>query len=102
MVVDLKANEVVTKAGDVQFYAPESQVKGKLILTNQRIYFKSQEDMYKEYNLEIMPSDIRELLYFKTKMFFQNGLNLVTKNGLQLKFVVKNRDSWSQMINRMY
>ena len=41
MVVDLKANEVVTKAGDAQFYAPESQVRGKLILTNQRIYFKS-------------------------------------------------------------
>lgn len=102
MVVDLKANEVVTKAGDVQFFAPESQVKGKLILTNQRIYFKSKEDNYREYNMEIQPSDIRELMYFKTKMFIQNGLNLVTKNGLQLKFVVKNRDSWSQMINKMY
>lgn len=102
MVVDLKANEVVTKAGNVQFYAPESQVKGKLILTNQRIYFKTQDEMHKDHNMEILPSDIRELLYFKTKMFLQNGLNLVTKSGLQLKFVVKNRDSWSQMINKMY
>ncbi len=102
MVVDLKANEVVTKAGDAQFYAPESQVRGKLILTNQRIYFKSKEENFREYNMEILPGDIRELMYFKTKMFIQNGLNLVTKNGLQLKFVVKNRDSWSQMINKMY
>ena len=102
MVVDLKANELVTKAGDVEFYAPESQVKGKLILTNQRIYFKTKDETHKDYNMEILPTDIRELLYFKTKMFFQNGLNLVTKNGLQLRFVVKNRDSWSQMINRMY
>ena len=102
MVVDLKANEVVTKAGDVQFYAPESQVKGKLILTNQRIYFKSIDSTLNDYNMEILPSDIRELMYFKTKMFLQNGLNLVTRNGMQLRFVVKNRDSWSQMINRMY
>ena len=102
MVVDLKANEVVTKAGDVQFYAPESPVKGKLILTNQRIYFQTKDETHKDYNMEILPKDIRELMYFKTKMFLQNGLNLVTKTGLQLRFVVKNRDSWSHMINRMY
>ncbi len=102
MVVDLKANEVVTKAGDVQFYAPESQVKGKLILTNQRIYFKTIDKTHTDYNMEILPSDIRELMYFKTKMFLQNGLSLITRNGLQLRFVVKNRDSWSQMINRMH
>lgn len=102
MVVDLKANEIVTKAGDAQFYAPEAEVKGKLILTNQRIYFKSNDKNHPEYNMEILPSEIRDLLYFKTKFFFQNGLNLVTKNGLQLRFVVKNRDSWSQMINKMY
>ena len=91
MVVDLKANEVVTKAGDVQFFAPESEVKGKLILTNQRIYFKTTDETNKDYNMEILPQEISELLYFKTKMFFQNGLNLVTRNGLQFRFVVLRR-----------
>lgn len=100
MVVDLKANEVVTKAGDVQFYSDDDQVKGKLILTNQRIYFKTLQTNQKEFNLEIQPEDISELLYFKTKLFLQNGLTLVVKNGAELKFVVKNRDSWSSMINR--
>ena len=101
MVIDLKANEVVTKAGDVQFFAIENQVKGKLILTNQRIYFKTLEDEQKEFNMEIQPEEIRELLYFKTKVLFPNGLSVVTKEGKEIKFVVKNRDSWSQMINRM-
>jgi hypothetical protein len=102
MVVDLKADEVVTKAGDVRFFAPEAQVKGKLILTNQRLYFKTLEETYLDYNMEILPTDIRELAYFKTKVFFQNGLSLVTRNGLHLKFLVKNRDAWSLMINRLY
>lgn len=100
MVVDLKANEVVTKAGDVQYYTSDDQVKGKLIITNQRIYFKTLQTDQKEFNLEIQPEDINELLYFKTKLFLQNGLTLVVKNGTELKFVVKNRDSWSTMINR--
>lgn len=100
MVVDLKANEVVTKAGDVQYYTSEDQVKGKLIITNQRIYFKTLQTDQKEFNLEIQPEDISELLYFKTKFFLQNGLTLVVKNGTELKFVVKDRDAWSCMINR--
>ena len=100
MVVDLKANEVVTKAGDVQYTTNTDQVKGKLILTNQRIYFKTIQTDQKEFNLEIQPEDISELLYFKTRVFLQNGLTLVVKNGTEIKFVVKNRDSWSTMINR--
>lgn len=100
MVVDLKANEIVTKAGDVKYHTNDDQVKGKLIITNQRIYFKTLQTDQKEFNLEIQPEDISELLYFKTKFFLQNGLTLVVKNGTELNFVVKGRDSWSTMINR--
>jgi hypothetical protein len=101
MTIELYANEVVTKAGNAQYVNTEDQVKGKLILTNQRIYFKPSTVKKNGYNLEIEPKDIQELMYFKTRMFLQNGLNLVTKEGKELKFIVKNRDAWSQMINRM-
>jgi hypothetical protein len=102
MIVDLKVNEIVTKAGNARFFAPEAQVKGKLILTNQRLYFKTLEETYLDYNMEILPTDIRELMFFKTKLILQNGLSLVTKNGLHLKFSVKNRDAWNLMINKLY
>ena len=101
MTIELYANEVVTKAGNAQYIELDNQVKGKLILTNQRIYFKPLTDKQNGYNLEIEPKDIQELMYFKTRMFLQNGLNLITKQGKELRFIVKNRDSWSQMINRM-
>ncbi len=102
MVVDLKANEVVRKAADVQRFSNDGIIKGKLILTNQRIYFKTSEETKADFNLEIMPTDIKELLYFKTGMFSQNGLTFLTKEGKELKFNVKKRDSWSEVINKMY
>ena len=102
MTIDLYANEVVTKAGDAQYIFIDKQIKGKLILTNQRIYFKALNETKVEHNMEIEPKDIQELLYFKTKMFIQNGINVVTKEGKELKFLVKNRNSWTQMINKMY
>lgn len=101
MTIALYANEVVTKAGNAQYINIDNQVKGKLILTNQRIYFKQLADKVNGLNLEIEPKEIRELMYFKTRMIFQNGLSLITKEGKELKFIVKDRDSWSQMINRM-
>jgi hypothetical protein len=100
MKVDLKPNEVVVKASDTQHLNEEEKVNGKLILTNQRVYFKSPEQ--ENYDMEILPTDIEEVIYFKTNMISSNGLNIVTKEGSQLKFKIKKRDSWGKAINQMY
>ncbi len=100
MKIDLKPNEVVVKAGDTQHLNSHETVGGKLILTNQRVYFKSEEK--NEYNMEIMPKEIEEIMYFKTNFLSPNGLNIITKEGKQLKFKIKKRDSWGKAINQMY
>ena len=41
MTVKLNSNEVVLKAGDTNQIIDNKTVNGKLIVTNQRIYFKS-------------------------------------------------------------
>jgi hypothetical protein len=102
MVIDLKANEIVKKAGNVQYHNGAGEIKGKLIATNQRLYFKKFEDGMKDCSMEIMPEEIQELLYFKTGIIFNNGLIVLTRDGKELKFVVKKRDSWSMLINKMY
>ncbi len=100
MKVDLKPNEVVVKAGDSQHINGKGNINGKLILTNQRVYFKSPRDS--DYNMEIMPGDIEEVIYFNTGMFASNGLSIVTKAGSQLKFKIKKRNAWGKAINQMY
>ena len=101
MKIDLKPNEQVIKAGSSKFMNGKD-VEGKLIVTNQRIYFIATDFVDVEYNREIEPINIREVMPFNTLAFISNGLNVVTKEGSELKFKVKNRKSWEQLINKMY
>lgn len=100
MKIDLKPNEQVVKAEDSK-YLNGVPVKGKLILTNQRIYFKPEVILDTKYDFEIMPSDIREVIPFKTGIFSNRGLNIVCKNGKELSFDIHDRDSWCKMINKL-
>ncbi|NOQ24328.1 MAG: hypothetical protein GQ564_03115 [Bacteroidales bacterium] len=102
MVVDLKANELVLKASDSNYFADETNIDGKLILTNQRVYFKTKEDKNSDYNLEILPNQIKEILYFNTMKIFPNGLNIILKEGKQLKFKIGKRNTWGKVLNRIY
>jgi hypothetical protein len=101
MKIDLKPNEQVIKAEDTK-YLNGTAVKGKLILTNQRIYFKPIDLVEPKYNFEILPSEIREVIPFKTGLFSNRGLNIVYKNGKELNFEVPDRDTWCKMINKKY
>ena len=101
MKIDLKPNEQVVKAEDSK-YLNGSVVKGKLILTNQRIYFKPTEDKDPKYDFEIEPTNIREVIPFKTGLFSNRGLNIVVKSGQEINFEVKDRDAWCKLINKMY
>lgn len=102
MVVDLKANELVLKAGDSNLCADESTIDGKLILTNQRVYFKTKNENFAHFNMEILPSQIKEIIYFNTLKIFPNGLNIILKEGTELKFKIGDRNSWGQALNRIY
>lgn len=101
MKIDLKPNELVVKAGDSLFLNAKD-VKGKLIVTNQRLYFEAIQEGDKHYNQEIQPANIQEVLPFNSYSIIPNGLNIVTKNGEELRFKVKKRKTWEVLINKMY
>ncbi len=102
MVVDLKANELVLKAGDSNYFIDDKSIVGKLILTNQRVYFKTTEENNDAYNLEILPTEIKEILFFNTMKILPNGLNIILKKGLNFKFKIGKRNSWGEALNRIY
>jgi len=101
MTVNLKANEVVIKAGDTSKTVDKSKILGKLIVTNQRVYFKVIDDMHNNHNLEIIPDNIEEVIYYGG-MFSTKGLNVVTTDGNTYSFPLKKRDEIGQLINSMY
>jgi hypothetical protein len=102
MFVDFKENEVVIKAGDTDHLFESEKIKGKLIVTNQRIYFRTIEEEAGKFNLEILPEEICEVHYFNIKKILPSGLEIITKDGEHLKFTIKKRNAWGELINKMY
>ena len=102
MTVKLNANEVVLKAGDTNQVIDNNKIDGKLIVTNQRIYFKTMYEKTDRFNLEILFENILEVIFFSKGLFAVKGLNVVTKDGKSHTFPLKQRDEIGQLINKMY
>jgi hypothetical protein len=102
MTVKLNPNEVVIKAGDTNQVVGNDTIEGKLIVTNQRIYFKTLKEEAERFNLEILFDNILEIIYFNRGLFSVKGLNVITRDGRCLSFPLKKRDEFGQLINSMY
>jgi len=102
MTVKLSANEVVLKAGDTNQIIDNYKIDGKLIVTNQRIYFKTLNEETEKFNLEILFENILEVIYFSKGLFLTKGLNVVTRDGKSHIFPLKKHDEFGQLINKMY
>jgi hypothetical protein len=102
MKVNLKENEVVIKATNSIHLNEQEKIDGKLILTNQRIYFKTGLEETQKFNLEILFKQIKEIFYFKNGLFSPKGITLRTHGAGDLQFTMKDRDAWGVMINKMY
>ena len=103
MTVKLEANEVVLKAGDTNQVIDNKTIKGKLIVTNQRLYFKTINEETEKFNLEILFENILEVIFYSKGMLFGiKGLNVVTKDGRSHSFPLDKRDEIGQLINKMY
>ena len=103
MTVKLNANEVVLKAGDTNQVIENNTIEGKLIVTNQRLYFKTLNEETEKFNLEILFDNIREVIFYsKGLLFGVKGLNVITRDGKSIVFPLKKRDEMGQLINKMY
>jgi len=102
MTVKLYPNEVVLKAGDTNQLVDNTRIDGKMILTNQRIYFKTLTLETEKFNFEILFDNILEVIYFGEGLFAAKGLQIVTRDGRNHSFPLKERDEMGRLINRMY
>ena len=102
MTVKLNANEVVLKAGDTNQVVDNQTIDGKLIVTNQRIYFRTGEDKTSIFNLEILFENILDVIFYSKGLFQTKGLNIVTRDGRSFTFPLKKRDEIGHLISRMF
>ncbi len=102
MTVKLYPNEVVLKAGDTSHEVDNSTIAGKLIVTNQRLYFKSLQAESERFNLEILFENILEVIFYSRGLFAIKGINVVTRDGKSHCFPLRERDEIGRLINKMY
>ena len=102
MKLTLHPNELILMAGNSQLCEPDKQVHGKLIITNQRIYFRVLKESLIDCNKEIMPEEIGDMIFFNTKWLMPYGIRIVTKNGIDYQFFVRKRNEWAKLITKMY
>ncbi|HVN59328.1 MAG TPA: hypothetical protein VMT63_13590 [Bacteroidales bacterium] len=103
MTVKLNPNEIVLNAGDTSRVVDGKTLEGKLIVTNQRVYFKTLDSHLDGSNLEIMFENILEVIYYSKGLLFAiKGLNVVTRDGRSYSFFLKKRDEIGRLINSMY
>jgi len=102
MKIQLKENEMAIGASDSYFSTEEKNHKGKFVVTNQRIYFFFDSLEHNPENMEIIPDEIKEVIYFKDGLFSKPGLQILVHNGESYRFLVKNRDKLGKLINKMY
>ena len=101
MKIEMNPNEMVVKASDSSYLSNGDTIKGKLILTTQRIYFKTEANGKECRDVEIYPNNIKEVMYFKNRPILPTGLKIITKDGTENRFLIKNRASWNSMIVQM-
>jgi len=102
MKIVLKPNEVILRAGSSNFRHADQQINGKLIVTNQRIYFKTLRTEHQFCDQEINPGEISEMFYFNVLWLLPKGITIKTKKGEELCFTVNKRNEWAKLITRMY
>ncbi|MFO7370221.1 MAG: PH domain-containing protein [Bacteroidales bacterium] len=102
MKIVLQPNENILRAGSSNLRQDSRQVNGKLIVTNQRIYFKTLKPEYQLFNKEIEPGEISELFYYNVMWILPRGIMIKTKGGEELYFTVNQRDQWSKLITGMF
>lgn len=101
MKLILRPNELILKAGNARLYQ-DNQVKGKLIVTTQGIYFIALKEQYRQFDIKLIYSEISELDYFNTFWIIPNGLIIKTKDNKNISLLTtNNRNNWSDLITKM-
>jgi hypothetical protein len=102
MKIVLKPNETILMAGSSNLRQEKKQIKGKLIITNQTIYFKTLKLEHQVCNKEINPREITELFHYNVMWFLPRGIMIRTKKGEEYYFTISRRGEWSKLITGMF
>jgi hypothetical protein len=96
--VDVPEGETLIKEDGANHFKGAEAVGGKLILTNQRLIFRSHSFNIQNHEENILLSRIKEVSSFKTLGMVPNGLKVLLDTSEEHRFVIDNRSVWIDSI----
>jgi len=94
--VSLDENEKIIFEGPANLFRGLEAVGGKIFLTETHLVFNSHKLNIQSGATKIPYTSIEELLPCKTAKFIDNGLKIITKEGVIYQFVINERETWVQ------
>ena len=94
----LKDGEQIVREGFANHFRGIEAVGGRLVLTNERVIFKSHPFNIQTHEWSVARTDISELEPARTFGIVPNGLLIKAKSGETERFVVRDREGWCQHV----
>ena len=94
----LKDGEQIVREGVANHFQSIEAVGGRLVLTNERVIFKSHPFNIQTHEWSVARTDISEMEPARTFGIVPNGLLIKAKSGETERFVVRDREGWCQHV----
>ncbi|MCV9385465.1 GRAM domain-containing protein [Reichenbachiella ulvae] len=96
--IQLADDEIVRHEGGANLMKGIEAVGGKLVLTDQRLIFKSHQKNVQSGETQLPLTEIQEVIPRKTAKLFQNGMRVLNQAGEAFDFVVYEREVWLEKV----
>jgi len=97
--VELNENEIVRCVGLAVLFQGKERFRGKLLLTNKRLRFKSDTKNNKFVETQLGLDEIKEVSSRNSAVLFHDRMSVLNKNGESVEFLVGIGDDWLTKIN---
>ena len=97
----LLGNKPVIFSGSAKHNRNGKYKSGQLFLLSDELVFQSHGFHLKNDTTRIGWSEIKEVRSFSTLLIIPNGLNIITRDGKQERFILNNRREWQEKIEQM-
>lgn len=98
IVIETAEGENIIKSGGANHFVEKEGVGGKLVLTDQRLIFKSHKYNVHKHQQTIDLNRITGIEVVRTFGILENGLILELRNGEKHKFIVDDPRDWLEQI----
>lgn len=98
IVIPLEQAESIIKEGVANHLKGAERVRGKLVLTNKRLIFKSHQYARQNHQAVFAIDEITNVSKTKTSKLMPNGLTIMVDDNRTEKFVVESAGEWAEAI----